>query len=305
MIWIMLILGLVLLALGGDILVRGAVNVAQKMKLSPLIIGIVLVGFGTSTPELLTSVLAVFQTPPSPGLAVGNVIGSNIANILLVLGLTAAISPVLVDKKALRRDGLFLVLSGLLLAIGMITGVLSFYLGLIMIATIVFYVWYSYKSEIALPQPEQTDVYTGATWRAVLVTIIGIAMTIFGARLLVNSAIDIAKIFHVSDTIIGLTIVAIGTSLPEIATSVAASIRHHNEIAFGNIVGSNIYNTLFILGVVAMLQPIRMPGNIELDFVVMAGATLMMLLFGRFGRISRLAGICMLLCYTGYIIWLL
>ncbi len=301
----MLILGLVLLALGGDILVRGAVNVAQKMKLSPLIIGIVLVGFGTSTPELLTSVLAVFQTPPSPGLAVGNVIGSNIANILLVLGLTAAISPVLVDKKALRRDGLFLVLSGLLLAIGMITGVLSFYLGLIMIATIVFYVWYSYKSEIALPQPEQTDIYTGSTWRAVLVTIIGIAMTIFGARLLVNSAIDIAKIFHVSDTIIGLTIVAIGTSLPEIATSVAASIRHHNEIAFGNIVGSNIYNTLFILGVVAMLHPIQMPGNIELDFAIMAGATLMMLAFGRFGRISRLAGIFMLLCYTGYIIYLI
>lgn len=305
MIWIMLILGLVLLALGGDILVRGAVNVAQKMKLSPLIIGIVLVGFGTSTPELLTSVLAVFQTPPSPGLAVGNVIGSNIANILLVLGLTAAISPVLVDKKALRRDGLFLVLSGLLLAIGMITGVLSFYLGLIMIATIVFYVWYSYKSEIALPQPEQTDVYTGSTWRAVLVTIIGIAMTIFGARLLVNSAIDIAKIFHVSDTIIGLTIVAIGTSLPEIATSVAASIRNHNEIAFGNIVGSNIYNTLFILGVVAMLHPIQMPGNIELDFAIMAGATLMMLLFGRFGRISRLVGVFMLLCYTGYIIYLI
>lgn len=305
MVWIMLILGLVLLALGGDILVRGAVNVAQKMKLSPLIIGIVLVGFGTSTPELLTSVLAVFQTPPSPGLAVGNVIGSNIANILLVLGLTAAISPVLVDKKALRRDGLFLVLSGLLLAIGMITGVLSFYLGLIMIATIVFYVWYSYKSEIALPQPEQTDVYTGPIWRAVLVTIIGIAMTIFGARLLVNSAIDIAKIFHVSDTIIGLTIVAIGTSLPEIATSVAASIRNHNEIAFGNIVGSNIYNTLFILGVVAMLQPIRMPSNIELDFAIMAGATLMMLAFGRMGRISRLMGIFMLLCYTGYIIYLI
>ena len=305
MIWIMLILGLVLLALGGDVLVRGAVNVAQKMKLSPLIIGIVLVGFGTSTPELLTSVLAVFQTPPSPGLAVGNVIGSNIANILLVLGLTAAISPVLVDKKALRRDGLFLVLSGLLLAIGMITGVLSFYLGLIMIATIVFYVWYSYKSEIALPQPEQTDVYTGSFWRAVLVTLVGIAMTIFGARLLVNSAIDIAKMFHVSDTIIGLTIVAIGTSLPEIATSVAASIRNHNEIAFGNIVGSNIYNTLFILGVVAMLQPIRMPNNIEVDFAIMAGATIIMLLFGHMGRISRLAGIFMLLCYTGYIIWLL
>ena len=301
----MLILGLVLLALGGDVLVRGAVNIAQKMKLSPLIIGIVLVGFGTSTPELLTSVLAVFQTPPSPGLAVGNVIGSNIANILLVLGLTAAISPVLVDKKSFKRDGLFLALSGLLLSLGIITGIINFYLGLIMVTALLFYVWYSYKSESTLPQPEQTDVYTGPTWRAVLVTIIGIAMTILGAHWLVNSATDIAKMFHVSDTIIGLTIVAIGTSLPEIATSVAASIRHHNEIAFGNIVGSNIYNTLFILGVVAMLQPIRMPNNIELDFAIMAAATLMMLLFGRFGRISRVMGGFMLLCYAGYIIYLI
>lgn len=305
MIWILLIIGFVLLGFGGDLLVRGAVNVAQKMKISPLLIGIVLVGFGTSTPELLTSIMAVFQTPPATGLVVGNIIGSNIVNVLLVLGLTAAISPVLVDKKSFRRDGIFLVLSGLLLAFGIISGVINFLLGLIMVAVLVFYVWYSYVSERSLPQSKQMDFYTGSVWRAVLLTVVGIGMTILGAHWLVNSAIDIAKMFHVSDTIIGLTVVAVGTSLPEIATSVIASIRHHNEIAFGNIVGSNVYNILFILGFVAMLSPIQIPSNIEIDFVIMAGVTLLMLLFGCRGNVSRIAGVFMLLCYAGYLVWLL
>ncbi|MBQ0013615.1 MAG: sodium:calcium antiporter [Proteobacteria bacterium] len=305
MLWMELVLGLALLGFGGDILVKGAVRVAQKLKISPLLIGIVLVGFGTSTPELITTFMAIFQTPPATGLAVGNIIGSNIVNILLVLGLTAAISPVLVNKKSFRRDGIFLALSGLLLAFCLILGIINFWMGLVMVATLIGYVTYSYFQERELPQALDKDAYTGPTLHAICTTILGIAMTLLGARWLVNSSVAIATMFGVSDTIIGLTVIAVGTSLPEIATSIIASIQHHNEIAFGNIVGSNIYNALFILGFVALFRPIQIPANLEISFAIMAAATLGMLLFGRMGRISRIAGVILLLCYGGYLYWLI
>ena len=305
MLWMELILGLALLGFGGDILVKGAVRVAQKLKISPLLIGIVLVGFGTSTPELITTFLAVFQTPPATGLAVGNIIGSNIVNILLVLGLTAAISPVLVNKKSFRRDGIFLALSGLLLAFCLILGVINFWMGLVMVATLIGYVLYSYYQERNMPQTPDNDAYTGPMLHAVLTTILGIAMTLLGARWLVNSSVAIATMFGVPDTIIGLTVIAVGTSLPEIATSIIASIQHHNEIAFGNIVGSNIYNALFILGFVALFKPIQIPANLEISFAIMAAVTLVMLLFGRIGRVSRIGGFLLLLGYAGYLYWLI
>lgn len=305
MLWIELILGLALLGFGGDILVKGAVRVAQKLKISPLLIGIVLVGFGTSTPELVTSFMAMFQTPPATGLVVGNIIGSNIVNILLVLGLTAAISPVLVNKKSFLRDGIFLVLAGLMLAFCLILGVINFWMGLIMLAIIIGYVIYSYFQEHDLPQTPDNDAYTGPTIHAICTTVLGIAMTLLGAHWLVNSSVAIATMFGVSDTIIGLTVIAVGTSLPEIATSVIASIHHHNEIAFGNIVGSNIYNILFILGFVALFKPVQIPENLEISFAIMAASTLAMLIFGHMGRISRVAGIVLLLCYGGYLWWLI
>lgn len=305
MVYVYLILGLVLLGFGGDTLVRGAVNLAQKMKLSPLLIGIVLVGFGTSAPELVTSIMATFQTPPATGLAVGNVIGSNIANILLVLGLTAAISPVLVDKKSFKRDSMFLVLSSVALAMAILFGVINFWLAFAMVLTLLGYVTYSYIQEKKVKQSAQEDVYTGPIWRALLTTILGIGITIFGANLLVNSSIEVAKVFGVSDAIIGLTIVAVGTSLPELATSVMASIRHHNEIAFGNVIGSNIYNALFILGVVGLIKPIEIPMGMDLNYVLMAFATMALLLFGARGRISRVMGFVLLICYIGYLYWLI
>lgn len=304
MVYAYLILGLALLGVGGDTLVRGAVNLAQKMKLSPLLIGIVLVGFGTSAPELVTSIMATFQTPPATGLAVGNVIGSNIANILLVLGLTAAVSPVLVDKKSFKRDSMFLILSSIALALAIIFGMINFWLALVMVLTLLGYVTYSYIQEKKVKQSKQENVYTGSTWRALLITTLGIGMTVLGANLLVNSSITIAKMFGVSDAIIGLTIVAVGTSLPEIATSVMASIRHHNEIAFGNVIGSNIYNALFILGVVGLIKPIKIPTGMDLNYVFMAFATMALLLLGVYGRISRVMGFVLLFCYIGYLCWL-
>lgn len=305
MVWIYLILGLALLGFGGDMLVKGAVNLAQKMKLSPLLIGIVLVGFGTSTPELLTIIMAVFQTPPATGMAVGNIVGTNIVNILLVLGLTAAISPIIVDKRSFERDSTFLVLSSLLLSFGIIAGVIGTWLGLVMVLSLIGYVIYCYNFERKIPQKTEKNAYSGPLWRAFLLTACGIGMTILGAHWLVNSSVEIAKYFGVSETLVGLTVVAVGTSLPEIATSVIASIQKHNEIAFGNIVGSNIYNALFILGIVAVFSPIPIPSGIDINFVIMAFVTLLLLYLGRRGRMGRIAGFTLLALYGLYLYWLI
>lgn len=174
-----------------------------------------------------------------------------------------------------------------------------------MVATLIGYVLYSYFQERNMPQTPDNDAYTGPMLHAVLTTILGIAMTLLGARWLVNSSVAIATMFGVPDTIIGLTVIAVGTSLPEIATSIIASIQHHNEIAFGNIVGSNIYNALFILGFVALFKPIQIPANLEISFAIMAVVTLVMLLFGRMGRVSRIGGFLLLLGYAGYLYWLI
>lgn len=311
MIYISFIIGLFLLAFGGDTLVKGAVGLANKMNLSPLLIGIVLVGFGTSTPELMASILAVFQNPPAPGIAVGNVIGSNIANILLVLGLTAAISPVFVDKKAFARDSLFLILSTVALCIAVQIGTINFFAGFVLDALLVFYVCYSYYSERKNKKAqkeakkENEEAFKGSALKAFVITVLGITMTMFGAKLLVDSAVKIARNFGISESIIGLTLVAIGTSLPELATSVMASIRKQNAVAFGNVVGSNIYNALFILGTVALLTPIRIPNDITASLVIMACVTSLLILCGAiYKKIVPFMGFLFLSLYVGYILCL-
>ena len=309
MIYIYFIIGLFLLAFGGDTLVKGAVGLANKMNLSPLLIGIVLVGFGTSTPELMASILSVFQNPPAPGIAVGNVIGSNIANILLVLGLTAAISPVFIDKKAFARDSFFLILSTVALCIAVQIGTINFLAGFVLDALLIFYVLYSYYSERKNKKAKKEEVneetFKGSAFKAFLITALGIGMTMFGAKLLVDSSISIARSFGVSESIIGLTLVAIGTSLPELATSIMASIRKQNEVAFGNVVGSNIYNALFILGTVALLTPIRIPDDITPSLIIMACVTLLLILCGAiYKKIAPVMGFLFLALYAGYILCL-
>lgn len=308
MTYICFIIGLVLLALGGDTLVKGAVALANKMNISPLLIGIVLVGFGTSTPELMASILAVFQNPPAPGIAVGNVIGSNIANILLVLGLTAAISPVFIDKKAFIRDSFFLILSTIALCVAVQVGTINFWAGFILDALLLIYVFYSYYSERKnrkSSQPAEEDTFKGSAFKAFLITILGIGMTMFGAKLLVDSAITIARNFGISESVIGLTLVAVGTSLPELATSVMASIRKQNALAFGNVVGSNIYNALFILGTVALLTPIHVPNDLDVSLIIMVCATLLLILCGAiYKKIVPFMGFLFLALYAGYIVCL-
>lgn len=304
-----LLAGLAALVVGGDLLVRGAVELARKLSLSPLVIGLTLVGFGTSTPELVTSLQAAFLG--SPGIAVGNVVGSNIANILLILGAAAVLSPILIDGRALKRDGVVLALSALMCLGAVLFGRLSPVIGLVFVASLIAYVWFAIVQE-RVPAGEAVldtagePVRASHVWSDLLFVAGGLVLTILGARWLVSAAIDIATALKVSETIIGLTIVAVGTSLPELVTSIAAARRKQADIAFGNIIGSNIFNVLFILGTTAMVHPINVPESIaRVDIWVMLAATFALLLVAATRmRISRLEGTTLLLGYVAYSVWL-
>ena len=310
MVYLLLIVGLILLVAGGEGFVRGSVAIAEKLGMSSLLIGLTLVGFGTSLPELVTSVQAALDG--APGIAVGNVVGSNIANILLILGITALIYPIVVDKAVLRRDGSVLVLA-LLAALGIVLiGTLGRIAGLVLVALLISYIVFSYFADRRAQASASIAAEVEATGgkQSVLVSILfvigGLALTVLGARLLVSSAVEIATALGVSETIIGLTVVAIGTSLPELVTSIIAALRRHTDLALGNIIGSNIFNVFSILGITALIQPIPVPDEIiRLDIWVMLGATALLLGFSYTQReIVRWEGGVLLALYAGYIGWL-
>ncbi len=310
MLYIELIGGLVLLVIGGDALVRGSVSLAERAGVSPLLIGLTLVGFGTSSPELLTSLKAAFAG--SPGIAVGNVVGSNIANILLILGVGALIFPIATSKGALTRDGTVVMLATLACVGLAVLGHVGRLAGLALFAALIAYLVYTYLTERGHPDAaaklhaDEVQLAKPApmrTWLALAFTVGGFAMILLGANFLVTSAIALAALAGVSEAIIGVTVVAIGTSLPELAATVAASLRRHNDVAFGSIVGSNIFNLLGILGVTAAVHPIDIPPEIvALDIWVMLAATLVMLIFAVTSwRVNRIEGALFVLAYAGYI----
>lgn len=303
MVYLLLALGLVLLAYGGDTLVGGSVSLAKKMGVSTLLIGLTLVGFGTSTPELVTSLIAVFKG--SQGIAVGNVVGSNIANILLVLGMAALIVPIKVDIKSFKRDGFFLGLSTLTLIIAVMFGRIGFVMGLVLVGLLLAYVVYSYLSDKKNESQKKPESDKTPLWLALIKAVGGIALTMIGAKLLVDNSIILARQWGVSESVIGLTVVAIGTSLPELATSVMSSFRGHNDVAFGNVVGSNIYNALFILGMTAIFMPITIPTGMGGDVWLMTliTAVLIGIAFWR-KAFSRKIGFAFLCAYAGYTYYL-
>ncbi len=314
MVYLTIAIGFILLILGGNLLVDGSVAVAKRMKVSPLLIGLTLVGFGTSTPELMTSLMAALQK--ADGIAIGNVVGSNIANILLVLGAAAVMYPVHVSgKKAFKRDSAFLTLSTIVLLAAILIGQINFLMGLMMCGALAYYVWYSYKTEKKGNKEEKAESEetneTPAQKRKALVfsvakTIIGIALTMGGAKLLVKGAVEIAASWGVSQSLIGLTIVAVGTSLPELITSVTAALKKQSDIALGNVIGSNIYNALFILGASALIVPVGVPEGIWSDTLIMAAVTALLIFIGKkFGVYSRKTGLLFLSLYVLYIIYLI
>ncbi|WP_321490309.1 calcium/sodium antiporter [uncultured Hyphomonas sp.] len=308
---LLIIGGLLGLVFGGDLLVRGAVDLAHRIGLSPLVIGLTLVGFGTSTPELVTSLQAAFVG--SPGIAVGNVVGSNIANILLILGVAALLAPVIIDKAAFRRDGAVLVLSALMCLGAALFGRFTPAIGAVFVLTLAAYLVFTVLQErqagtarTDVPADGESQTQTGSVWKYLAFVAGGLVLTILGARFLVFGAIDVAKAFNVSEAVIGLTIVAVGTSLPELVTTVAAARRGQSDIAFGNIVGSNIFNVLFILGATSLVHPIAVPASIAaFDIWVMTGVTALLLLVAMTNwRINRIEGGVLLGAYVAYNIWL-
>jgi len=310
MTYLTVLAGLVLLVAGGELLVRGAVATALRFGVSAMVIGLTLVGFGTSTPELVTSLEAAFLG--APGIAVGNVVGSNIANILLILGLAAAITPIGVDRATLRRDGTVVLLAALACLAAVLSGAVGRVAGGILVTLLVAYVYYTYRhpppaaaqpeDPALVPGPAPQRLATGLTLFAV-----GLALTILGADLLVGGAIELARAWQVSDVVIGVTIVAIGTSLPELVTSITAAIRKQPDIALGNIIGSNIFNVLGILGVTALVHPVEVPAAIlALDIWAMLGATVLLLVCAATGaRLSRGEGGLFLAAYATYLIVLI
>lgn len=310
MIYLELVAGLCLLVAGGDGLVRGAVALARRIGVSPLLIGLTLVGFGTSTPELLTSLQAAVAG--LPGISVGNVVGSNTANILLILGATAIITPVAASRAALWRDGSMMIIAALACVAVVLAGWLDRLSGGVLVLLLVAYIVYTYVRErrshdasAVLHEAEGTlaDSRLRSPCLAGLVAVGGLALTMLGAKLLVDSASGIARDFGVSETIIGLTVVAVGTSLPELVASMTAALRRQTDLALGNIIGSNIYNVLGILGVTALVHPIPVPPEIaRLDVWVMLAASVALVVgVGTGLRLNRMEGLLFLLGYAVYI----
>ena len=323
---LLLIGGLALLAGGGELLVRGAVGVAERLGVSPLLIGLTLVGFGTSTPEAVTSVQAALAG--SPGIAVGNVVGSNIANILLILGLAAVISPVVVGSNALRRDGVVVVAVAVLLTAIAFLMPVGRVVGFLFLCGLAGYIAYAWRQERAGADGhtaafEKAEAYElthpgapvgAATARVPAGSILlplglalgGLVLVVFGGGLLVDGAIRLARSLGISETVIGLTIVAVGTSMPEFVTSLVAALRRQSDVALGNILGSNIYNILGILGVTGLIAPISVPAEIaRFDNLVMVAVSLALLAFAWTGmRIGRREGAALLAGYVAYVWWI-
>jgi cation:H+ antiporter len=306
---VLLVCGLIFLLIGGEALVRGAVALGLRLRLSPLFVGMVIAGFGTSMPELVVSVRATIAG--SPSIAVGNVIGSNISNVLLILGVAALVRPIGRPPRLFVPDGLVLlgvsagvVLLGLQETIPLWQGLLM--LGLLIVLVVMQYirdragVTSGSDATPPIPQPEQIPTQPLVT---ILLILTGLGGLLLGADLFVEGAVRTAEILGVSQGLIGLTIVAVGTSLPELATSTVASLRGQSDMAYGNILGSNLFNLLGIFGCAIIAGPITVPAiMVSVDGPVMIAATAVMLLFLATGaRLNRVEAGVMLAAYVAYI----
>lgn len=327
------VVGLAVLVWSADKFVDGAVGIAKFCGMSTLLIGMVIVGFGTSAPEMVVSALSAMQNAPE--LALGNAYGSNIANIALILGVTAVIMPVLVKREALRRDMSVLIAVTLLTVLLLWDGDVSRLDGVIFLlvfaGVMAFNIWSelraSRKSDDSgseAPSGAEAESADGdgkpSIGKSVFWLLLGLVLLVASSRALVWGACDIARALGVSDLLIGLTIVAVGTSLPELASSIVAARKGEDDLAFGNIVGSNLFNTLAVVGIAATISPMDSFDAQVLvrDLPVMAGLTVLLFLFGiptgrskigpdgrRIGRINRLEGSVFLLVYVAYVVYLI
>ena len=311
---LMFVLGLVVLVVGADVMVRGASRLAVSFGVSPLVVGLTVVAFGTSAPEMAVSVGSALAG--SPDLAIGNVVGSNIANVLLILGISALITPLLVDEQIIRQEIPIMIGASALLVVMALDGNIglleSIVLFALVIAHTVFLVIQSRRASKAVQDEFETGIPT-STWDshwAVQIGLIaaGLAMLVVGADWLVDAAVAFARAFGVSDLVIGLTVVAVGTSMPEIATSIVAAMRGQRDIAVGNVVGSNVFNILAVLGAAGIASGAGLPvseaaRNFDLwVMLAVAFACLPIMITGR--EIARWEGVVFLAYYAAYTAWL-
>lgn len=316
--WLPLIGGLALLVVGGELLVRGAVQVASRLGVSPLVIGLTLVGFGTSTPELVTSVQAALSG--SPGIAYGNIVGSNLANVLLILGISAALAPIRISSRALRRDGGVMLSSAIAFAAVAAVTTMGVLVGAIFVCALAAYIYTAFRQERAATSEHGAAYDKGLAAQStdpalvpssgrrsivlsLLTAIAGLAIVMLGGHFLVSGAVSLARSLGISETVIGLTIVAVGTSMPELVTSIMAAIRKEADVAFGNIIGSNIYNVLGIGGVTALIAPTRVPAEIvRFDNWVMIAVSVLVVVFAYTSKsINRWEGGLLIAGYITYV----
>jgi cation:H+ antiporter len=310
----MFVLGLVALVVGAELLVRGASRLAVSFGVSPLVVGLTVVAFGTSAPEMAVSVGSALTG--APDLAIGNVVGSNIANVLLILGISALITPLLVDEQIIRQEIPIMIGASALLVVmaldGNIGAVESIALFALVIAYTVFLVVQSRRASKAVQDEFETEIPTSTWdrhWAVQLALIaVGLVLLVVGADWLVDAAVAFARAFGVSDLVIGLTVVAVGTSMPEIATSIIAAIRGQRDIAVGNVVGSNVFNILAVLGAAGIASGVGLPvsdaaRNFDLwVMLAVAFACLPIMITGR--EIARWEGVVFLAYYVAYTAWL-
>ena len=307
-----LIAGLLLILLGANYLVDGASSIAKRFGLSEFIIGVTIVGIGTSAPEMVVSFMSAIQGKAD--MAIGNIVGSNIFNTAMILGVTALIAPLTITRSNLRKDiPLNIIVTILLIALGMnftITGLgkdqLSRIDGAILLGIFVWYLWSSFRSDSADDEDEPIKQHSIAI--SILMITGGLAGLIFGGRLFVNSATEIARLFGVSDKFIAITVMAAGTSMPELATCVVAAIKGRGQLALGNILGSNISNILLILGGSAIISPLSFTGMTIADLGTVLGCSLFILLSAWLFKkksLDRVEGAVLLLIEAGYMWYLI
>ena len=306
--YIILLIALVGIVFGADYLVAGAVSIAKKYKVSDFVIGAAIVGVGTSMPELVVSFIGAING--NADVAIGNVVGSNIFNVLGILGLTAVFFPIAVNKDNMKFEiplCIFVSLLLTVLAFNFFNGsvaTIGRLDGLVLLGVFALFMWYSFyrdrKQSSSIQQDASEEESVSPLWLAIVKVVGGLAVLITSCDFFVDNAVIIAKSFGVNDAFISLTLIACGTSLPELAASVAAAIKKNTQMALGNIVGSNIFNITLILGLSSQVMPLTSSGITSIDYIVMIAAAIVPLLLGFRGRINRLAGAVMFISFIAY-----
>lgn len=314
MVYVLFIIGFVLLIKGADYLIEGAASFAQRFGISNFVIGMTVVAFGTSAPELVVNIMAGLAGKSD--LAVGNILGSNVANILLVPGIAALLFPLVVRRSIVKIDLPMSVVAAIILALLALDfawlnlydeNILSMFDGLVLIVLFFIFIGYSFKSGKIDTSEEIGELSTDSPLKSGIFVIVGLLGLGIGGNWIVNGAVEIARIFGMSEALIGLTIVAIGTSLPEVAASAMAAKKHNADMAMGNVIGSNIFNILWVLGCSAIINPLGMPYRAMEDIGMVLIASLLvwvLILLPKKFTITKIKGVVCLLAYAGYLVFL-